>query len=105
MIQDVTSFISYFESIRRRTLNYIHTVPEDQFEWRPARGGPMAVSWAYPRPSRDSAGDARRTRSGPRTCNGTLTPGTGRRVIAAAARPRRGTADQGVALADGDGGA
>ncbi len=36
MIQDVTSFISYFESIRRRTLNYIHTIPEDQFEWRPA---------------------------------------------------------------------
>jgi len=36
MIQDVASFISYFESIRRRTLNYIHTIPLDLFEWQPA---------------------------------------------------------------------
>jgi hypothetical protein len=35
MIQDVASFISYFESIRRRTLNYIHAIPLEQFEWRP----------------------------------------------------------------------
>src|SRR5262245_44473527 len=36
MIQDIVSFIAYFESIRRRTLNYIHTIPFDQFEWQPA---------------------------------------------------------------------
>jgi len=36
MIQDITSFITYFESIRRRTMNYIRTIPLEQFEWQPA---------------------------------------------------------------------
>jgi len=38
MIQTATDFIKYFESIRRRTLNYIRTVPADRLEWSPKAG-------------------------------------------------------------------
>lgn len=33
MIQSISSFISYFESIRRRTLNYIQVIPADRIDW------------------------------------------------------------------------
>jgi len=36
MIQDIASFVGYFEGIRRRTLNYIQAIPAGQLEWRPA---------------------------------------------------------------------
>lgn len=35
MIQDVARFIAYFESIRRRTMTYIRTIPEDHLDWAP----------------------------------------------------------------------
>lgn len=35
MIQRVEDFVAYFASIRRRTLNYINTVPPDQIDWSP----------------------------------------------------------------------
>lgn len=35
MIRSVNSFIKYFESIRRRSLTYILTIPADQLGWRP----------------------------------------------------------------------
>ncbi len=35
MIQTVSSFIDYFESIRRRTLNYFRTIPPDRVDWTP----------------------------------------------------------------------
>ena len=38
MIQSITDFIKYFESIRRRTLNYIRVVPADQLDWSPKEG-------------------------------------------------------------------
>lgn len=38
MIQSVESFSKYFQSVRRRTLNYIQTIPPDQLEWRPRPG-------------------------------------------------------------------
>lgn len=38
MIQDIDSFCKYFESIRRRTLNYIRTIPPEQIDWSPAEG-------------------------------------------------------------------
>ncbi|MCU0492036.1 MAG: DinB family protein [Chloroflexaceae bacterium] len=38
MITSVVSFISYFESVRRRTLNYFNTIPPEQLEWRPKPG-------------------------------------------------------------------
>ena len=33
MIQNISSFITYFESIRRRTLNYIRVIPADRLGW------------------------------------------------------------------------
>ena len=33
MIQSTSDFIKYFDSIRRRTLNYIRVVPPDQLGW------------------------------------------------------------------------
>lgn len=38
MIQSTTDFIKYFESIRRRTLNYIRAVPPEQVDWAPKAG-------------------------------------------------------------------
>ena len=38
MIQSVSGFIDYFESIRRRTVNYIQTVPADHIDWSPKAG-------------------------------------------------------------------
>ena len=38
MIQATTDFIKYFDSIRRRTLNYIRVIPPDQLAWRPKDG-------------------------------------------------------------------
>jgi uncharacterized damage-inducible protein DinB len=38
MIQSTTDFIKYFESIRRRTLNYIRVVPPERVDWAPKAG-------------------------------------------------------------------
>jgi len=38
MIQSTTDFIKYFDSIRRRTLNYIRVVPSDRLGWSPNPG-------------------------------------------------------------------
>jgi uncharacterized damage-inducible protein DinB len=38
MIRSTVDFIKYFESIRRRTLNYIRVVPADQLDWSPKEG-------------------------------------------------------------------
>jgi len=38
MIQSTTDFIKYFESIRRRTLNYIRVVPPERLSWAPKEG-------------------------------------------------------------------
>lgn len=33
MIHQVDEFIGYFESVRRRTLNYLRVVPADRVDW------------------------------------------------------------------------
>ena len=38
MIQTIESFTNYFESIRRRTLNYLRVIPPDGLEWSPKPG-------------------------------------------------------------------
>lgn len=38
MIRSTESFISYFESIRRRTLNYVQAIPDSQADWSPKPG-------------------------------------------------------------------
>jgi uncharacterized damage-inducible protein DinB len=38
MIQSAADFIKYFESIRRRTLNYVRVVPADRLDWLPKEG-------------------------------------------------------------------
>lgn len=38
MIERVDPFINYFASIRRRTLNYVYTIPADKIDWRPQAG-------------------------------------------------------------------
>ena len=38
MIQTVAGFIQYFESVRRRTLNYLRVIPTEKFEWTPKDG-------------------------------------------------------------------
>ena len=38
MIQTAADFIKHFESIRRRTLNYIRVVPLDRLDWSPKEG-------------------------------------------------------------------
>ena len=38
MIESTASFIKYFESIRRRTVQYIRAVPEDRLDWAPKAG-------------------------------------------------------------------
>jgi uncharacterized damage-inducible protein DinB len=37
-IQNVESFLRYFETIRERTLRVVRAVPEEKFEWRHAPG-------------------------------------------------------------------
>jgi len=38
MIQSTVDFIKYFDSIRRRTMNYIRVVPADRLDWSPKPG-------------------------------------------------------------------
>lgn len=38
MIEHVDSFAKYFESVRKRTLNYIRTLPRDRMGWAPQDG-------------------------------------------------------------------
>ena len=38
MIQSTDGFIKYFESVRRRTLNYIRVLPTDRLDWSPRAG-------------------------------------------------------------------
>ena len=38
MIQSTADFIKYFDSIRRRTMNYIRVVPSDRLNWSPKNG-------------------------------------------------------------------
>jgi len=38
MIQTTADFIKYFDSIRRRTLNYVHVIPPDRLNWSPKDG-------------------------------------------------------------------
>ena len=38
MIQSTVDFIKYFDSIRRRTMNYIRVVPSDRLAWSPKPG-------------------------------------------------------------------
>jgi uncharacterized damage-inducible protein DinB len=38
MIESVPAFQSYFESVRRRTLNFCHIVPDDRVDWAPQPG-------------------------------------------------------------------
>ena len=38
MIQSTVDFIKYFDSIRRRTMNYIRVVPADRLGWSPKEG-------------------------------------------------------------------
>jgi uncharacterized damage-inducible protein DinB len=38
MIKSIGEFADYFESIRRRTLNYVRVIPDDQIEWSPKAG-------------------------------------------------------------------
>ena len=38
MIQSTSDFIKYFDSIRRRTLDYIRAVPQDRLSWSPKEG-------------------------------------------------------------------
>ncbi len=38
MLQSVAAFSAYFDGIRRRTVNYIRTVPADRIDWAPQPG-------------------------------------------------------------------
>jgi uncharacterized damage-inducible protein DinB len=38
MIQSTADFSKYFESIRRRTMNYIRVLPPDRLDWAPKEG-------------------------------------------------------------------
>src|SRR4051812_44796154 len=38
MLQSVQAFADYAESIRRRTMSFVRTVPPDKVEWSPAAG-------------------------------------------------------------------
>jgi len=38
MIQSTADFIKYFDSVRRRTMNYVRTVPADRLAWSPKPG-------------------------------------------------------------------
>lgn len=76
MIQDTNSFIRYFEGIRRRTLNYVQTIPAGQLDWSPGEdafscgdlvrhlaaaermftGAAVSGQWRYPGHERSLAG-------------------------------------------------
>lgn len=38
MIESVPAFLSYFESVRRRTLAFCRAIPEDRIDWAPQPG-------------------------------------------------------------------
>lgn len=38
MITTVNAFIRYYESVRRRTMTYLHAIPPEQIDWSPQRG-------------------------------------------------------------------
>ncbi len=38
MIESTASFIQYFKSVRRRTLNYLQLIPTDKMDWSPKEG-------------------------------------------------------------------
>ena len=38
MIQSTTDFIKYFDSVRRRTMNYVRIVPAERLTWLPKPG-------------------------------------------------------------------
>ncbi len=38
MIDSTIGFINYFESVRRRTMNYVRALPPDQLDWAPKGG-------------------------------------------------------------------
>src|SRR5690348_10487532 len=38
MIQSMSAFLGYFNGIRRRTLMYVETIPNDRLDWAPAEG-------------------------------------------------------------------
>ena len=38
MISDIPSFIGYFDGVRRRTGNYLRTLPPDRIDWAPRAG-------------------------------------------------------------------
>src|SRR5438105_4327129 len=38
MIQHIADFIAYFDGIRRRTIQFIRTVPADRLDWAPLPG-------------------------------------------------------------------
>lgn len=38
MLKDIQGFIGYYDGIRRRTLNYVKTIPADRLAWTPREG-------------------------------------------------------------------
>ena len=38
MIQNVESFVKYFDGIRRRTLTFVRAIPADRIDWSPQAG-------------------------------------------------------------------
>ena len=38
MLKNIQGFIDYFEGVRRRTLNYLKTIPSDSLNWSPREG-------------------------------------------------------------------
>ena len=38
MITSVAAYINYFESVRRRTVNYVQTIPPEHIDWTPGEG-------------------------------------------------------------------
>jgi len=38
MIHSIKNFMDYFSSVRKRTLNYVRVVPDDQINWSPKEG-------------------------------------------------------------------
>ena len=38
MLKNIQGFIGYFEGVRRRTLNYLKTIPSDSLNWSPREG-------------------------------------------------------------------
>ncbi|MCF6093056.1 DinB family protein [Microaerobacter geothermalis] len=38
MIHSVEEFVSFFDGVRKRTLQYVNVLPESMMDWRPAEG-------------------------------------------------------------------